>query len=108
MIQKLNWEAYTREDRNHVIEQVKSSISSSDGYIMNFNMFSDLALALSIGIECNNIIELHNALSEIMTVSDLDKSTINLKSKKEWCVYLTVSFAQGKGDLVREVPAVPG
>ena len=55
MHKKLTWELFSNEDRTKVIEAVKNAISSSDGCIINFNMFSDLAFALSIEIEENRI-----------------------------------------------------
>jgi hypothetical protein len=86
MTQKLNWEAYSSKESNFIIDLLKSRISSSDGYIINFNMFSDLALSLSIGIDKNKVIDLHESISEILSVSELDQSVINQKSKKEWCI----------------------
>ncbi|MDN5201971.1 hypothetical protein QQ008_11370 [Fulvivirgaceae bacterium BMA10] len=107
MLRKLNWQAYTNGDRNKTIEEVKAIISNNDGCIMNFNMFSDLALSLSIEIEENKIPALHSTLSEILKVSGL-KENVNPDSTKDWLIFINISFSSGKGELKREVPAVPG
>jgi len=108
MHQKLNWQAYSTRNRNEIIEEVKEVISASDGYITSFNMFSDLALNPSIEIEENGIQVLHKALSRILTVSDFDEKDINVESRKEWLIFMNISFGAGKGDLRRNIPAVPG
>lgn len=108
MRKKLNWQAYSVNDRNETIEKVKEAISRNDGYILNFNMFSDLALSLHIEIEENRIIDLHSALKGIIKLSDIDVEKILGTSRKEWFVFLNISFSKGKGELKTKVPAVPG
>ena len=87
---------------------MKEVISGSDGYILNFHMFSDLALSLSIEIPGNSIYQLHKALSTILNVSEFDPKDIRPASKKEWLIFVNISFGGGTGDLKKEVPAVPG
>ena len=108
MQKKLSWQAFSNDQRNEVIEAVKNAISLSDGCIMNFNMFSDLALNLSIEIEENKIQELHRTLSLVINLSELDLHDINLESKKEWLIFLNTSFSRGKGELKQVIPEVPG
>ena len=108
MLKKLNWDAIATDDRNIVIEAVKDTIATNGGYIMNFNMYSDLGLSLSIEIEESNIGELHKALSTILKVSDFKEDQINVKSKKECLLLLYVSFIHGKGALKNVIPQVPG
>ena len=108
MQEKLNWEAFSSKDRNKVIEEVKNCISTHDGYILNFNLFSDLALSLSIEIEEKKIPALLKALSYVITIDDFISKKIKLDSKKEWLIFMNISFSQGKGVLKREIPSVPG
>ena len=56
MKRKLSWRIFSNEDRNIVIEAVKTAISTSNGCIVNYSMFSDLAMALSIEIEEKEIL----------------------------------------------------
>ncbi len=108
MYKKLNWQAYSSGNRNELIEAIKDVISKSDGYIMNFNLFSDIALSLSIEIEEQKVAALHEALSGVVTVSELDQEKLHPHSSKEVLLFLNVSFSSGKGDVAIEIPAVPG
>ena len=108
MLKKLNWQAYSGDDRNKSIDEIKRIISASDGCIVNFQMYSDLALSLSIEIEESHIPDLHKALCSILKISDLDPESIRPESKKEWLVFLTVSFRHGTGELKKDIPSVPG
>ena len=108
MQKKLNWQLFSNENRYEIIENIKNVISNSDGYIVNFNMFSDLALSLSVEIEENKIQKLHRALSQIINVSELKLDNINLESKKDWLIFMNISFGRGKGELKQETPEIPG
>ena len=108
MQKKLNWQLFSNENRYEIIENIKNVISNSDGYIVNFNMFSDLALSLSVEIEENKIQKLHRVLSQIVNVSELKLDNINLESKKEWLIFMNISFGRGKGELKQEIPEVSG
>lgn len=108
MLRKLTWQGYTNDDRNEVIEKIKDAISDCDGSIMNFNMFSDLAISLSIEIEEYNIIKLNKVLSTFLKISDYDHKGVNQKSKKDWLILMNISFGQGKGELTKDIPVVPG
>ena len=92
MQKKLSWQAYAKGERNKVIDAIKSSISTNEACIVNFNLFSDLALTLSIEIEEANIVLLHNALSQIVDKSDIDIQDINSEYKKEWIIFMNISF----------------
>jgi hypothetical protein len=108
MIKTLTWQAYSSGERNYIIEELKSAINSSSGYIMNSNIFSDLALNLSIEIEESKVLELHNELSRILNVSKPDINKINLASGKECLISMNISFSKGKGELKNKIPEVPG
>ena len=79
MKKKLSWQVFSNDDRNEVIEAVKNTISNSGGCIMNFNMFSDLALTLSIELEENKIQTLHKALSLVVNISEFELHDLNLE-----------------------------
>ena len=74
---------------------------------MNFNMFSDLAITFSIEIPENKIIELHNALKSILKISDIESKHAIPQSKKEWLIFMNISFSKGTGELKIEKPEVP-
>ena len=108
MINKLYWQATTNENRNKSIEDIKEIIMKYDGCIMHFNLFSDLAMSLSVETEENKIIELHEALSDRFEINSLNQKIINLKSNKEWLILINLSFSSGKGNLKNTIPNFPG
>ncbi len=108
MQKKLHWEIYSNENRVSSIEEIKSIIARNDGSIMNFNMFSDLALTLSVEIEEKNIEKLHNAFTSRFNTSEFEVQNINNESRKEWMIYMNISFSKGTGNLINEIPDVPG
>ena len=108
MKSKLIWTAYSKISRIEAIEKIKNIISANDGYIMNFNMFSDLAFTFSIEIPEDRVIELHNALKSILKISDISSEDVFKKSKKEWLIFMNISFTMGTGELKIETPKVPG
>lgn len=113
MFKKLNWEGYSDEERNSSIDKVKKAITSSGGYIVNFNLSSDLAINLSIEIEERKIIALHQYLSQHVKITDIEASlashsSLSTSSTKEWLIFLNLSFSKGKGDFKVNIPKVPG
>ncbi len=108
MQKKLSWEAISNAERNATIDAVKRAISGANGCIMNFNMFSDLAMSLSIEIEEHHIANLHHALDQLVHISDLELPNLNSASSREWMVYLNLSFGKGTGELKQVIPEVPG
>jgi hypothetical protein len=108
MQQRLNLQAYTSGNRNKIIDEIKGAISGSDGYILNFNMFSDYAISLSIEIEEGGIQDLHKTLSQILKVSELDPENINTDSRKDWLILMNITFSGGKGEIKSKIPSVPG
>ena len=88
--------------------KIRQSILRCDGYIINFNMYSDLAMSLSIEIEERHITELHNSLQKITTISDLDSTGLSHESNKEWMILMNISFAKGTGNMKHEKPMVDG
>ena len=108
MQRKLFWQAVSNEERNNIINQIKDIVSKNSAYIINFNMFSDLALGLSIGVEENKIYELHSSLCKILAVSDLKFEDSQKNGEEEWLIFLNVSFGKGEGALKGVVPEVPG
>ena len=105
---KLNWQLFSNQDRITAIEALKAIISKNDGYIVNFNLFSDLALSLTVEIEEQNISNLYSELETIISISESKPGNIDDHSKKDWWILMNVSFSKGKGNLKVEIPDVPG
>ena len=105
---KLNWRIFSTEERNSAIQELKDSIAGNDGFITNFNLFSDLALSLQVEIEEKNVLNLYRKISSTMRISEQEPERIDNCSKKDWWIFINLSFTKGKGDLAVEVPNVPG
>ena len=108
MKRKLSWQLFSNSERNEVIETVKQKIDVNGGCIMNFNMFSDLALALSVEIEENRIHSLYRALERVASISEFTDNDLNEDSKEEWLIFIGILFGSGKGALKQEIPEVNG
>ena len=108
MYKKLSWQAVSNNDRMEVIEVVKDLISAHDGCVMNFNMFSDVALSMSIELEENRVAGLHKELAAAVHLSELEATQVRADSTKECLIFLHVSFGTGKGTLKQVIPEIPG
>ena len=105
---KLNWQCYSNSERNEAIEGLKDKIALSGGYIINFNMFSDMALSLTIEIEAKDISALYHELKAELNITEELKENLDVNSNKEWWILLNLSFGKGEGRLTTEIPNVPG
>lgn len=103
-----NWKGYTSENRMESIDKIKSIISNNEGYILNFNLFSDLAMSMSIEIEESRLSQLHDSLQTVLQMSELEYNTTHLKSSNESLIFLNISFGSGTGNMKIDIPKVPG
>lgn len=108
MLKKLNWTAVCPGDRTECIEALKNAIGANGGAIMNFNLFSDVAMSCAIEVEEKDLTRLHSALAAICTLSGFDSGAYSSTSDREWMVLMNASFASGTGTLTQEIPDVPG
>ena len=107
-LNKINWQAFSSDERNKAIEIVKSIIAQNDGYIIYFKMFSDLALSLTIEIEENRISGLYRDLQGSISITEPEPTDLIDDSTLEWRIFMNISFSKGKGALKVEIPSVPG
>ena len=108
VLNKLNWQVFSDRERNEAIDQIKSNISRNGGYIINFSLFSDLALSLTIEIEEKSILNLYKEIDSTLKISESEPENIDSNSNKDWWIFMNVSFSKGKGNLKVEIPDVPG
>jgi hypothetical protein len=108
MLNKLNWQVFSNKERNEAIEEIKRIISKNGGYIINFNLFSDLALSLTIEIEEKSILSLYKEIDKTLKISEPEPENLDINSNKDWWILMNVSFSKGKGILKVEIPNVPG
>jgi hypothetical protein len=108
MRKKLNWQGYTNDNRNLIIDRVKTVINKSEAYIVNFTSYSDLALSLSLEVEEKSIRPLYHSMTEILTLSDQNFDALDQNANKEWLVLMNISFGSGTGNMKSDIPNVPG
>jgi len=104
-MRKLYWTGYCNKERSAAISETEHIISSF-GFITDFKRFSDISISMTIEIEEFKIDDLYIALKNYLSLSDFEK--LNSDSGNECIIYLNTSFTRGTGDLLIEVPAVPG
>ncbi len=100
------WTGYCRQNRILAIKEIEKIVSDAEGFITDFKQFSDVSLSLNIEIEELYIDKLFLVLRSYMTLDDTEE--LNSSSNRERTVWLNVTFTQGTGDLVIEIPTVPG
>jgi len=87
------------------MERLKSSVSRF-GDIIEFKMFSDISISLVIEISENKMERLYLDLKTYLSIDDFKFE--NTQNMLEVTVYLNLSFSNGTGGLMQEIPAVPG
>ncbi len=108
MTTKLNWQIYISGERNEAIEDLKDLISKNNGYIMNFNLFSDLAMSLTVEIEEKDVRGLYSSISNQMKIDESSLERLGVDSSKNCWILMNVSFSKGQGYHKNEIPDVPG
>lgn len=99
------WTGFSNDERHAAIDKIQGVISKY-GDVVDFHLFSDISLSLTIEIEEFKIDELYDELTKIIGIQKPEY--LSSISKKERTVYLNITFAKGTGNLKIEVPAVPG
>jgi len=104
-MENIFWTGYSNNERLSAISNLKEVVGKY-GDIIDFKFFSDVSLTVVIEIEARNIDKLYMELVEHI---GMDKfKYLNSNSKKERTVYLNITFTKGTGNLIIEVPPVPG
>ncbi|MEQ1798368.1 MAG: hypothetical protein ABL872_10460 [Lacibacter sp.] len=99
------WTGYSNDERHSSMSIIKRVIAKY-GDIVDFKFFSDISLTMVIEIEEFKIDKLFDELTDNIGIDKFEY--LNSISKKERTVYLNVTFSKGTGNLIIEVPSVPG
>jgi len=99
------WTGFSGEERQSAIHEIQNTISKY-GSIVDFHLFSDITLSITIEIAESKIDQLYEDLMEIVGLDEFEY--LNSTSKDERTIYFHITFAKGTGNLKIEVPAVPG
>jgi len=99
------WTGYCSGERHSTINII-TNIVGKYGDIVDFKLFSDISLSMMIEIEALKIDKLYSELADKIMMDEFEY--MNTLSTKERTVYLNITFIRGSGDLIIEVPSVPG
>ena len=99
------WTGYCNTDRNIAIADIEKIVACY-GYLIDFKHFSDISISIRIEMEECKIDMLFEALQNYMSINDSE--LLNSFSKSERVVFLNITFSNGTGLLINEIPAVPG
>ncbi|MBA2745835.1 MAG: hypothetical protein H0U44_06390 [Flavisolibacter sp.] len=104
-MENIFWTAYTQNERHSTIEKIKNVIKNH-GDIIDFKLFSDVSINMTIEIEESKIDSLYDALRELIAIDKFEY--LKSISKLERTIYLNITFAKGTGNLSIEAPNFPG
>lgn len=104
-MENIFWTGYCNGERHSTINTIKDIIAQY-GNTVGFTFFSDISITMTIEIEEFKIDALYRDLSKHMRLDDFE--FLHSIALTERTVYLNLTFVQGTGKLMVEVPAVPG
>lgn len=99
------WTGYSNDQRHASINTIKT-VATKYGDIVDFKLFSDISLTMTIEVKEINIDQLYNELANTIGMDKFEY--LHSTSKKERTVYLNITFTKSTGNLIIETPAVPG
>lgn len=99
------WTGYSNDQRHASINTIKT-VATKYGDIVDFKLFSDISLTMTIEVKEINVDKLYNKLADTIGMDKFDY--LHSTSKKERTVYLNITFTKSTGNLIIETPAVPG
>lgn len=99
------WTGYSNGERHEIILQVKQTVAAY-GDLVDFKLFSDIAIGLTIEIKERTVSALYHRLKAHLLLDDYNDAPS--ASDKERVIYLNITFTRSTGDLRIEMPSVPG
>lgn len=104
-MENIFWTGYSNKERYASITTIKT-IVATHGDIVDFKLFSDISLTMTIEVKEINVDKLYNELADTIGMDKFDY--LHSTSKKERTIYLNITFTKSTGNLIIETPAVPG
>ena len=95
--------AICQSNRTECISKIEECIQKHAS-IIDFNLFSDVSLALIIEIKGKDIPIVIHELKHVLTIDENAEPIENCNYQ----LYLNITFTQGKGYLRHSIPDVPG
>lgn len=108
MHRSYRWQGIATRPRVVLINDLKNFIATAGGAIVNNQQFSDLNLGLTIEIPEYRLSNLYQNLGKALQMEEFDVTEVNHRGNNEVVLFLSITFAEGTGDLRNEIPSVPG
>jgi hypothetical protein len=102
---KLYWTGYSHHERTAAISAIQEIVAKY-GSIVDFKLFSDLALALVIEVDGNKIDALHQDLSRELQMDAIPVEEV--QSSTESTILFNITFGKGTGNMKQTIIEVPG
>ncbi|MBK7030123.1 MAG: hypothetical protein IPH45_13355 [Bacteroidales bacterium] len=102
---KYYWSGISRDERIKAISDIQAIV---DKYatIINFQRFSDISLGLILELEEKDLLYLRKELVKILLI---DENRVEKSGTENNCmIFLNITFALGTGNMIIEVPEIPG
>jgi hypothetical protein len=99
------WTGICNEDRTSGISRIEECINKY-GFIIDYKFFSDISISMVIEIKERHIKTLYEDLIKIIFITNPFELTSD--SENECVILFNITFAKGTGDMIIEVPSVPG
>jgi hypothetical protein len=117
--QHLKINASTKEDRHHVITQVREAITNCGGYILDHQMFSNISICLQFELPRQMIGQLSSFLSEFnLRLSEQSKvqlsthtdpqNALNPSTIETVAGSMQITFIHNEPDWRITIPPIPG
>ncbi|MFM8395139.1 MAG: hypothetical protein ACKOB4_14560 [Acidobacteriota bacterium] len=113
MGERIHLQGVTSSSRHLIIEAAREAITDAGGWIVDFHLFSNLALSLIFELDPVRLIQLLDRFAAL----DIRLSDESLESaqrvaaappREDVRVLFNLTFQEGDGDLRIPVPAIPG
>lgn len=101
----LRLEAIVRLDRNAALQAAADAIGAAGGWIVDHAMFSDVMAVVNFAVPAERSADLVRELAAAGITVDAPQPEAAGAAGGESRGQLVLRFAQGKGDLRRDVPA---
>ena len=113
MAERIHLQGVTSGSRHLIIEAAREAITDAGGWIVDFHIFSNLALSLIFELDPDRLDRLLDHFEQIdIRLSDESREAaqrlVTTGDQDDVRILFNLTFQQGDGDLRIPVPAIPG
>lgn len=102
------FEVYSSDDRYLTLDTIQNMVRHFRGFLMNYQMYSDLQISLYIEMKECRLLNFYHQLKKKVKVSKFDLEHFDPHSRATCRVDIVVYFVKATGKLKVNIPEVPG